>query len=203
MILYSNYLKESFFKINILCKKPELMKRLFDFFFSLLVLFFLGWFLLMFFLISSLETKSSGVFRQKRIGQFGKPFRVYKLRTMFPQSEKVTFFGKFFRKYKLDELPQFINVLKGDMSIVGPRPDIEGYYDKLEGESRKILQLKPGITSEASIKYYNEEELLAQQENPLLYNDTVIFPDKVKMNLDYYYKQNLLLDLKIIIKTLF
>ena len=102
----------------------------------------------------------------------------------------------------MDELPQFINVLKGEMSIVGPRPDIEGYYDTLDGENRKILELKPGITSLASLKYYNEEEILEQQDNPLLYNDTVIFPDKVKMNLAYYYNQNLVLDLKIILKTI-
>jgi lipopolysaccharide/colanic/teichoic acid biosynthesis glycosyltransferase len=89
------------------------------------------------------------------------------------------------------------------MSIVGPRPDIEGYYDKLKGEELKILQLKPGITSEASIKYYNEEVILEQQNNPLLYNDTIIFPDKVKMNLEYYYNQNIILDIAIIIRTIF
>lgn len=89
------------------------------------------------------------------------------------------------------------------MSIVGPRPDIEGYYDKLEGEARKILELKPGLTSVASIKYYNEEELLKKQENPREYNDTVIFPDKVKLNLDYYYNNTFLGDLKIIWKTVF
>lgn len=179
------------------------MKRLFDFMFSLSALFILSWFLIICFFICSIETKSIGVFAQKRIGQFGKPFMIYKLKTIFPQTEIVTFFGVFFRKYKIDELPQFINVLKGDMSIVGPRPDIQGYYDLLEGESKKVLTLKPGITSEASIKYYNEEEILKHQENPLQYNDNVIFPDKVKMNLDYYYNQNLLLDLKIIIKTIF
>jgi lipopolysaccharide/colanic/teichoic acid biosynthesis glycosyltransferase len=89
------------------------------------------------------------------------------------------------------------------MSFVGPRPDIPGYYDKLEGENRKILELKPGLTSEASIKYANEEELLNQQDDPLFYNDTVIFPDKVKMNLEYYYKQSILVDLQIIVKTIF
>jgi lipopolysaccharide/colanic/teichoic acid biosynthesis glycosyltransferase len=107
------------------------------------------------------------------------------------------------RKHKLDELPQFFNVLIGNMSIVGPRPDIEGYYDKLEGEDRKILELKPGITSEASLKYYNEEAILEQQENPLLYNDTVIFPDKVRMNLEYYYNRSFWDDLWIIWSTVF
>src|SRR5690606_28937291 len=98
-------------------------------------------------------------------------------------------------------LPQLFNVLIGDMSFVGFRPDIEGYYDKLEGENRKILELKPGITSEASIKYADEETLLASKENPLEYNDTVIFTEKIKMNLDYYYNRNLIKDIKIIIRT--
>jgi len=89
------------------------------------------------------------------------------------------------------------------MSFVGPRPDVVGYYDRLEGENRKILELKPGITSLASIKYANEEAILAQQTNPLDYNNNIIFPDKVKMNLDYYYHHSFIGDLKIISKTLF
>ena len=112
-------------------------------------------------------------------------------------------FGKFLRKSKLDELPQLLNIIKGDMSVVGPRPDIPGYYDALEGENRKILELKPGLTSEASIKYRNEEMLLKSVSNSKKYNDETIFPDKVKMNLNYYYNHNLLIDLKIILKTIF
>lgn len=179
------------------------IKRVFDFMVSLisLIVFFpiiiISWVILMF------DTNSNGLFFQKRVGQHGKLFTIYKLKTMHPKTGNVTKIGAFFRKYKLDELPQFLNVLKGEMSVVGPRPDIEGYYDKLQGEERKVLELKPGITSEASIKYYNEEEILEQQQDALQYNDTVIFPDKVKMNLDYYYRQNLLLDIKIIIKTIF
>lgn len=110
-------------------------------------------------------------------------------------------FGNFIRKTKIDELPQLFNVLIGDMSVVGPRPDILGYYDKLQGEERKILELKPGLTSLATIKYANEEALLAQQENPLKYNDEIIFPDKVQMNLVYHKQQSLWLDIKIIMKT--
>lgn len=142
------------------------------------------------------------MFFQKRIGQFGKPFMIYKLKTMHSNSEKITFFGSFFRKYKIDELPQFFNVLIGNMSIVGPRPDIEGYYDKLVGEDRKILELKPGITSLASIKYRNEDEILEKQDYPLEYNYTIIFPDKVKMNLEYYNHQSFLVDIKIIVQTI-
>ena len=179
-----------------------MMKRIFDFLFSLLVLLFITWFLLICFIISSIETRSFGMFFQKRTGQFGKPFMIYKLKTMHSNSDKITFFGSFFRKYKIDELPQFFNVLIGNMSIVGPRPDIEGYYDKLIGEDRKILQLKPGITSLASIKYRNEDVILEKQHNPLEYNDTIIFPDKVQLNLEYYYNQSFLLDIKIILKTI-
>ena len=121
---------------------------------------------------------------------------------MHPKSHQIGFFGRIFRKYKLDELPQFYNVLTGDMSVVGPRPDVPGYYDCLQGDDRRLLELKPGITSEASIKYRNEDILLAQQEHPLIYNDQVIFPDKVKMNLEYYEHQSITNDLKIIFKTL-
>ena len=179
------------------------MKRVFDVIVSIIALIVFLPFILISWLILMFDTKSNGLFFQARVGQNGKLFTIYKLKTMHPKTGNVSKVGFFFRKYKLDELPQFLNVLKGEMSIVGPRPDIEGYYDKLEGEDRKVLELKPGITSEASIKYYNEEEILEQQENALHYNDTVIFPDKVKMNLDYYYNQNLLLDIKIIIKTIF
>ncbi|MDI1318529.1 sugar transferase [Flavobacterium sp.] len=180
-----------------------IIKRCFDFVFSIVALVLFLPFILISWLILMFDTKSNGLFFQQRVGQFGKLFTIYKLKTMHPKTDNVSKTGFFFRKYKLDELPQFLNVLKGEMSIVGPRPDIEGYYDKLEGNERKVLELKPGITSEASLKYYNEEAILEQQENPLDYNDHVIFPDKVKMNLDYYYNQNLLLDIKIIIKTIF
>lgn len=155
------------------------------------------------YLLVTFEMLSDGLFKQMRVGQHGKLFTIYKFKTIHPKTGKVSKLGGFLRKYKLDELPQFLNVLKGEMSIVGPRPDIEGYYDKLQGEDRKVLELKPGITSEASIKYYNEEEILEQQNDAIHYNDTVIFPDKVKMNLEYYYNQNLVLDLKIIVKTIF
>jgi len=122
---------------------------------------------------------------------------------MDAKMHSISVFGKFLRKSKIDELPQLFNVLVGDMSFVGPRPDIPGYYDILTGEARKILELKPGLTSEASLKYYDEDSLLAQQEDPLLYNDTILFPDKVYMNLHYYYNRSFLGDLKIILKTIF
>jgi lipopolysaccharide/colanic/teichoic acid biosynthesis glycosyltransferase len=109
--------------------------------------------------------------------------------------------GQLLRDYKLDELPQLINVLKGEMSIVEPRPDISGYYDLLEGNYRKILELKPRITSLASLKYYNEAILLAKQFDPLAYNNEVLFRDKIKMNLEYYHHQSFYGDLKIILAS--
>ena len=102
-----------------------------------------------------------------------------------------------------DELPELLNVLLGHMSFVGPRPDVVGYADKLVGDDRAILKLRPGITGPASLKYSNEEEILADQENPKAYNDEVIYPDKVKINLDYCNNQSIWLDIKIIFATIF
>lgn len=116
---------------------------------------------------------------------------------------RITSLGAILRKYKLDELPELLNIFKGDMSFVGPRPDVPGYADKLEGEEKKILQLRPGLTGPASLKYANEEELLAEAEDPIQYNNDVIWPDKVKMNLDYFYNNSIILDLKIILRTIF
>ena len=176
-------------------------KRIFDFIFSIIALFFFGWIVLLCVFIATIDTQSFGIFTQDRIGQYGKKFTIFKIKSMNDRLKTVTWFGRFLRKSKLDELPQLFNILKGDMSFVGPRPDLPGYYDLLEGENRKILELKPGLTSEASIKYRNEEKILQNVSNPKHYNDEVLFPDKIKMNLDYYYKQNLLIDLKIILKT--
>ncbi|HSD07342.1 MAG TPA: sugar transferase [Flavobacterium sp.] len=180
-------------------------KRLFDILFSVVVLLLFSWLLLLAWLVAVLDTKTNGIFIQYRVGHYGKLFRIYKLRTMqvAPETKKlqISRLGRLLRKYKLDELPQLINVLKGEMSIVGPRPDIEGYYDLLEGVNRKVLELKPGLTSLASLKYYNEESLLEKQSNPLKYNDEVLFPDKVRLNLDYYYHKSFWGDLKIIFDT--
>ena len=180
-----------------------MLKRVFDIIFSLIALIIFGVFILFFYVLATIDNRSNGLFIQERIGQFGKIFRIFKIKTIKNNTTEISRFGKFLRKSKIDELPQLWNVLIGDMSIVGPRPDIAGYYDKLEGENRKILELKPGLTSLASIKYANEDEILSKQENPQQYNDEVIFPDKIKMNLEYYYKQSILLDLQIIFKTIF
>jgi lipopolysaccharide/colanic/teichoic acid biosynthesis glycosyltransferase len=183
----------------------SIVKRLFDISFSIIGLFLFSWVLLLAWISAIIDTRSNGIFTQERIGQFGKGFKIYKLRSIQIEPKKRTLqiskMGRFLRNYKLDELPQLINVLKGEMSIVGPRPDIVGYYDTLEGENRKILELKPGLTSTASLKYYSEDTLLGMEDDPLYFNDNVIFPDKIKMNLDYYYHQSFLEDLKIIGNT--
>ena len=180
-----------------------MLKRLFDFFLSFIGLVLFGWLIFILWIIASIDTQSNGIFVQNRIGQYGKIFKIFKIKTIHPKTKRISSIGLFFRKSKLDELPQFGNVIIGDMSFVGPRPDIPGYYDQLQGESRKILELKPGLTSEASLKYFNEEELLAQQKNALYYNDTFIFPDKVKMNLDYYHHRSFWFDIRILFNTLF
>lgn len=176
-------------------------KKFLDVFLSLFLIFvFLPVYCLLY-LVSSVDTKSSGFFVQKRIGQYGTLFNILKFKTIHPKTRNISNVGKFLRKSKLDELPQLINILKGEMSFVGPRPDIEGYYDKLVGDDRRVLLLKPGLTSEASLKYRNEEQILAQQKDPLQFNDEVLFPDKVKMNLEYFDKVSFKEDFAIVLKT--
>ena len=151
------------------------------------------------------------IFTQKRVGQGGKLFTMYKFRSMtvahsgssvsVAGESRITPLGAKLRKYKLDELPELWNVLVGDMSFVGPRPDVPGYADQLKGEDRDILKLKPGITGPASLKYRNEEELLAAVENPQEYNDTVIYPDKIRINLYYLNHYSFIKDIEMIFCT--
>ncbi len=158
--------------------------------------------LLVLFLVASLDTGFPGIFRQERIGRYGKIFIIYKFRTYHAVTHTKSPVGNWMRKYKLDELPQLFNILKGEMSLVGPRPDIPGYYDSLKGNDRLVLELKPGLTSEAGVKFRDEEKILSQQTNSLQYNDEVLFPEKVKMNIDYYHNLSFKNDLKILLKTL-
>lgn len=151
------------------------------------------------------------IFKQKRVGQHGRLFTMYKFRSMTVHhsgssvsvrgESRITPLGAVLRKYKLDELPELWNVLIGDMSFVGPRPDVPGYADKLQGDDRRMLQLKPGITGPASLKYRNEEELLAGQADPQKYNDEVLFPDKVRINLQYLDNWSFWGDIRIIVCT--
>ena len=191
------------------------MKRALDIFFSLLALFILSPSFVLFFILIRCTSEGPGFFIQKRVGKDGRIFKMIKFRTMYfingnntstisvKGDIRITKFGSFLRKYKLDELPELFNVLLGHMSLVGPRPDVVGYADRLLGEDRAILNLRPGITGPASLKYSKEEEILAQQEDPQAYNDEVIYPDKVRINLDYYYNQTIWLDIKIIFATIF
>lgn len=160
-----------------------------------------------------IDSKGPAFFFQKRIGKNAKPFQICKFRTMYDQAEgdtittandpRVTHIGRWLRHSKVDCLTELVNVFIGQMSFVGPRPDVPGYADQLRGEDRRILQLRPGITGPASLKYRNEEELLAQQVDPKAYNDNVIWPDKVKINLDYLENWSFLGDIKLILKTVF
>jgi len=190
-----------------------MLKNSFDKTFALIGLLVLSPLLLLIALLIRVKMPDGAVlFRQQRVGQYGKVFTMVKFRTMtvthhgssisVAGESRITPLGAFLRKYKLDELPELWNILKGDMSFVGPRPDVPGYADKLIGKDCDILQLKPGITGPATLKYRNEEELLAQQTNPQQYNDEVIFPDKVKINLEYLHHHSFWGDIRIIIKTI-
>jgi lipopolysaccharide/colanic/teichoic acid biosynthesis glycosyltransferase len=187
------------------------LKRIFDLFVSFVGLIVLFPLFLIIAILIKVITPGPLFFVQERVGRNGILFRLVKFRTMsvghggnnitVKGESRITPLGSFLRSHKLDELPELWNVLKGDMSFVGPRPDVPGYADKLTGDGRRILELRPGITGPASMKYSNEEELLALQVDPVKYNDEVIFPDKVRINLEYLEKRNFWLDLKLIIFT--
>lgn len=177
-------------------------KIIFDLILAITLIAFLIPLLVILFIIASLDTSSNGIFLQKRIGQYGKDFVIFKFKTIHEKNRSCSKIGRTLRKFKLDELPQLLNILKGDMSFVGPRPDIEGYYDQLKGTDRKVLELKPGLTCKASIVYRNEESILKRQEDPLKYNDEVLFPHKVKMNLEYLEQLSFKNDIRILFNTL-
>ena len=196
-------------------QKQYLYKNIFDYSVAILSLPLVLPVILVCWIIASLDTKSNGFFYQNRIGKNGLPFRVIKIKTMYNPTKseqrsaitanvqtKISKSGSIFRKYKLDELPQILNILSGNMSFVGPRPDVPGYADCLQGEDRIVLKLKPGITGPASIKYKNEEKILAAQINPQEYNDTIIWPDKVQINKTYYNNYTFSKDIKYILQTI-
>ncbi|KAF2519759.1 sugar transferase [Flavobacterium salilacus subsp. salilacus] len=176
-------------------------KRIFDVVAALVFVLLFGWVLVIFWIVAAITSNTHGLFFQERIGQCGKIFHIYKFETM--KNGKPTVAGRFLRKSKLNELPQIFNILLGSMSLVGPRPDIKGYYDNLKGDDRKLLLLKPGITGPASLKYRNEEELLSKQDDAEKYNNEIIFPDKVKINREYQEKMSFALDVKIILHTIY
>lgn len=190
------------------------MKRLFDIvcsFFGLVVLSPLFIFLSLW---VGLTSRGGVFYKQQRVGLKGRDFILYKFRSMATGSDKkglltvggkdsrITKAGYFIRKYKLDELPQLFNVLKGDMSFVGPRPEVRKYVDMYSEEQRRVLSVRPGITDIASMKYRNENDLLAKAENPEQYYIDVIMPDKLALNLNYIDTRNFFRDIKLIFRTI-
>lgn len=188
------------------------LKYVFDRVAALLGLLLIWWLLIVVAILIKVKMPGGpALFRQTRIGRHGKPFTIYKFRTMtvghggssvsVAGESRITPLGAVLRRYKIDELPELWNVLIGDMSFVGPRPDVPGYADRLQGDDREMLELRPGITGPASLKYRNEEELLAAVENPQEYNDTVIYPDKVRINRYYLHNYSFVSDIKMIVCT--
>ncbi len=201
-------------KIDYNLKKSgsKLLKEVFDYMVATVFIIILSPVLFIVFLVVLFSMGWPVIYNQTRIGQNGKTFRLHKFRTMkntkstvsvaASEKERITPIGIFLRKTKLDELPELWNIIRGDMSFVGPRPDVSGYADLLKGEDKIILQLKPGLTGPASLKYVDEDELLINQPDPQRYNDEVIFPDKVEINKAYMKYWTFWLDIKIIIFTL-
>jgi lipopolysaccharide/colanic/teichoic acid biosynthesis glycosyltransferase len=188
-------------------------KRIFDIVASFFGLILLSPVFLVIALLIKLKMPGPILFFQKRVGRHGKTFTIFKFRTMVVNhggntisvkgENRITPVGATLRKYKLDELPELWNVFIGDMSFVGPRPDVAEYLNRLSGEEKLILELRPGITGPASLKYANEEELLASVNDPLQYNDEVIWPDKVRINLEYYHNNSVAGDIGMIFRTFF
>lgn len=189
------------------------LKRGFDVVVASIGLVLTFWLIGIAYFIALIDTKKNGFFIQARVGRSGRHFNVLKIRTMREITDftttvttvhdpRITRVGRFFRKTKIDELPQLVNVFLGHMSFVGPRPDVPGFADKLKGEDRIVLSIRPGITGPATLKYRDEEELLAQQLDPERYNEEVIFPDKVRINREYVKNYTFRTDLKYIFQTL-
>lgn len=191
------------------------MKRLFDITASFFGILILSPLLISIGLWVGLSSKGGVFYKQIRVGKNNKDFKLYKFRSMRVNSDKqglltvgskdsrITKAGYFIRKYKIDELPQLINVLKGDMSFVGPRPEVRRYVDLYSEEQMKVLSVRPGITDPASIKYRNENDILSSASNPEEYYIQHIMPDKLKINIDYINNRTFIKDIKIIFQTIF
>ena len=189
------------------------MKRLFDIVLSLIVLAVFLPFGMLIAMVIVCDTKGHVFYKQTRVGRHNKDFQLYKFRTMYEDSDhgslitigtkdsRITQSGIFLRKYKIDEFPQFLNILKGEMSIVGPRPEVRKYVDLYTPEQMKVLSVRPGLTDYASIRYVDENALLASSDNPEQTYIHEIMPDKLALNLKYIQEQSLWVDIKIILKT--
>lgn len=191
------------------------MKRLFDIVCSFFGLVFLSWLFVFVALWVGLSSRGGVFYRQRRVGRCNRDFTIYKFRSMRVNSDRqglltiggrddrITKAGVFIRKHKLDELPQLFNVLRGDMSFVGPRPEVRKYVELYTEEQKKVLTVRPGITSLSSIKYRNENEILSRSDNPEQYYIDVIMQDKLAIELDYLEQRSLLTDIKVIFQTIF
>ena len=190
-----------------------MIKRLFDIISSLMVLLALFPVILIISVLIIIDSKGGVFYKQQRVGKNGIEFGLFKFRTMRPDSDKVkitvgdrdprvTNVGYYLRKYKLDELPQLINILVGEMSVNGPRPEVRQYVDLYSSEQLKVLTVKPGLSDLATLEYVNESEILAKSENPEKTYINEIMPDKLALNLKYIKNQSFVLDMKIIFKTI-
>lgn len=191
------------------------MKRLFDIVSSLLALLLLSPLFICISLVILLGSSGGIFYRQQRVGRNGKPFMLYKFRSMRPDSDKgslitiggrdsrITREGYILRRYKLDELPQLLNVLRGDMSVVGPRPEVQRYVDMYTPEQKQVLSVRPGLTDWASIMYMDENELLGKSSDPEYTYIHEIMPAKLELNLKYIREAGPFTDLKIIFSTFF
>lgn len=194
-------------------KLNQVVKRIFDFLLSLSGIIILSPIFIIVSIAIKLDSKGRILFLQKRVGRYGKEFNIYKFRTMVTDAEKlgkqitvgkdnrITKVGAFLRKFKIDELPQLFNVLKGDMSLVGPRPEVPKYVALYNKEQRKVLDIRPGITDMASLRYKDENDILGKVDNPEEYYINVIMKDKLNLNLEYIEKSNVFFDIYLIIKT--
>lgn len=192
------------------------MKRAFDFILSLIGLILLSPIFLIISLLIALSSKGGVFYKQTRVGKDNIDFKVYKFRSMIVNADKkgllsigkdgrdprITKIGYILRKYKLDELPQLINVLNGDMSLVGPRPEVRKYVDLYDNKQKEILKVRPGITDIASITFRNENDLLSQSPNPEQYYIQEIMPKKISLSLEYVKTRTLIKDIKLIFKTI-
>ena len=189
------------------------VKRFFDITSSVAVLLILSPVLILIALVISIDSKGGAFYKQERIGKNNKPFKLLKFMSMRRSSDRgskitigkdprITKIGAFIRQYKIDELPQLINIVKGDMSVVGPRPEVKQYVNLYSDEQLKVLSVKPGLTDFASIAYFNEQELLGKAEDPHEMYVETIMPQKLKLNLEYIEKKNFKTDLLIIVRTI-
>ena len=194
-------------------KTNKIFKGVFDLFGAIIGLLIAFPIIVLAWVVASIDTKSNGFFIQQRAGKGGFFFNVIKIRSMkvvsginttvtSSKDARITKIGAFFRKTKIDELPQIWNVLVGEMSFVGPRPDVPGYADRLQGEDRIVLSIRPGITGPAQLAYKNEEEVLANQDDAVKYNDEIIWPDKVRINREYIEDYSFFKDFYYIWKTI-